>query len=149
MKVQILNEMPWIADTTCPHCGITFDADARVETWPYAKPELKNIINTFMKYRLYAMECPSCASSMIHDAKHHRTYKYDSQILKKIPVNVQKFLVQTKPPLSKTIKHQFDNHFNMSKIYNVSEKICFKDFCEICRLDDIMYHIPDIIPNKV
>ena len=137
MKLQLIQEMPWFADTICPHCGITFDADARVETWAMNKPTLKKIINMFMKCRLYALNCPSCSQPMIHDTKRHRTYKYDSTTLKKISPVVQKFLAQTKPSLSNTVKDQFDKNFNIAKIYDLKiEQICFKDYCEILRIDE-------------
>jgi hypothetical protein len=134
---QILLEMPWCADTTCPSCQFTFDFDARVETWPYNKPDLKKIINTFMTHRLYALDCPQCAKGLIHDAKHHKTYFYDPKTLKKISPPLQKFLADTKAPLTATVKNQAENNFDMSKIYGLkTEQISFKDYCAILRIDE-------------
>ena len=123
--------MPWIADTTCPHCGVTFDGDARVEVWPMNTPDLKKIIHAYTKYFLYALDCPACAKPMIHDAKKHSTYKYDPLTLKKLSPVVQKFLKITKPLLSKSIKDQYDKNFNMKEIYNLKEKMTFKEFCKV------------------
>jgi predicted RNA-binding Zn-ribbon protein involved in translation (DUF1610 family) len=130
-KLELIQEMPWIADTTCPHCGITFDADARVETWPYNTPDLKKIIRMYMKTFLYGLDCPECTKPMIHDAKKHKIYKYDPLTLKKIPPVVQKFLKDTKPHLSSTVKDQYDKNFNMKEIYNLKEKMTFKEFCKV------------------
>lgn len=132
MKKQLLLEMPWVADINCPSCGLNFDFDAKVENehyWPFTVKDRKKIINTFIKHRLYAMDCPKCNKGLLYCAKKHKTYLYTPEILAKVPPVIRKFLIQTKDYLSKIIK----NEVNIT--YEIEEKINFKDFCEILKLD--------------
>ena len=125
-----LVEMPWAANVTCPWCGLVFDFDARVESWPMNTPDLKKIIRMYTKYFLYSTDCPECSKPFIHNTIKHTTHKYDPLTLKKLSPVVQRFLKITKPLLSKSIKDQYDKNFNMKQIYNFEEKMTFKAFCK-------------------
>jgi hypothetical protein len=132
MKKQILLEMPWVADVTCPSCGINFDFDAKVENeifWPFTIKDRKKIINTFIKHRLYAMDCPKCNKGLLYSSKKHKTYLYSPKILAKVPIVIRKFLEQTKDHLTKIVK----NEANIT--VELDERINFKDYCELLKID--------------
>ena len=155
---RILLEHPAIVDVTCPFCGFSYydggfdgrieggiprpnevDIDGNpVELFAHLTiPQRHEIIRKFTTLGIYAFQCPECKKDLLHinpkRGKSAKTLSYDK--LLKIKDNIiskedKHFIAQNKEPLSLSAR--------TAAIKNglISEQICFKDFCEILRIDD-------------